>query len=250
MSRLRLSRLVKRFGIAAPRVAVRTQLSWYWRWLGMCVAGAAAIVIAQWLYDAGRRYAGYDRGEIEQELVRVKGEADVARNDLERLRATVDAADSKLAIERTAQQKLAEQVRGLERENASLREELAIFESMLASGAREGQLLAIQRFKVEADGAPGEYRFRLMLFAPGKRTERNFQGRLELLVKLDEAGRSAMMIMPEKGNSAAFQLAFKQFRRIEGSFKVSPNSTVESVQVRVYEAGSDQVKATQTVSPG
>lgn len=250
MSRLRFSRLAKRFGIAAPRVAVRTQLSWYWRWIGIFVAGALALVVAQWVYDAGRRYAGYDRGEIEQDLVRVKASAESARSELERLRGAVDAADSKLAIEHTAQLKLAEQVRGLEKQNAGLREELAIFESMLTSAARDARGLAIQRFMVERDVAPGEYRFRLMLFAPSRRAERGFEGRLELLVRLGEGGRSAIMVMPGKGNSAAYQLSFRQFRRIEGSFKISPSATLESVQARVYEAGSDQVKATQTVSPG
>lgn len=249
MRLFRLRRAVKRFGIAAPRVAVKTEVAWYWRWLGISLLGLAALVIANWAYDAGRRYAGFDRTEIEQELARVREAAEAARSDLEQLRAVANAADSKLAIERTAQQRLAEQVRGLERENASLREELAIFESMLAANSRDPSVLAIQRFKVEPDAAPGEYRYRLMLLAPGKRTERGFQGRLELLVHLTEAGRSAMMVLPEKGTAGAFQLAFKQFRRVEGIFKIPPKAQLESVQVRVYESGSEQAKATQTATP-
>ena len=250
MSRLRFSRLVKRFGISAPRVAIRAQLSWYWRWIGIFVAAAVALVLAQWVYDAGRRYAGYDQGEIEQDLVRVKASAESVNAELARLRAVVDAAENKLAIEHAAQKKLAEQVRGLEKQNAGLREELALFESMLASGARDAPGLAIQRFKVERDAAPGEYRFRLMLFAASKRAERGFEGRLELLVRVIECGRSAIMIVPDKVNSAAYQLSFRQFRRVEGSFRVSPTATLESVQAKIYEAGSDQARATQTFSPG
>lgn len=254
MRRLRLGRLAKRFGIAAPRVAVRTQLSWYWRWIGVILAGTCAILVAGWLYDAGRRYAGDDRGEIERELARAKSEADSAQQDLVRLRSAVDAADSKLAIERAAQQKLAEQVRSLEKDKARLREELAVFESMLASSTREGQSVAIQRFKVEPDVAPGEYRYRFLLFAPARRTDRSFQGRFELVLRLNEAGRGAMMVLPEKGNekaasAAAFQLAFRHFRRVEGSFRVQAEAKLENIQLRIYEAGSDQVRATETISP-
>jgi len=44
-------------------------------------------------------------------------------------------------------------------------------------------------------------------------------------------------------------LAFKYFRRVEGSFRVNPKARLENVQVRIYEAGGKQPAATQTVSP-
>ena len=69
-----------------------------------------------------------------------------------RLRAIANAADSRVSIERTAQLKLAQQIRTLEQENAQVREELATFESMLSSEARNAHTLSIYRFKVEADG--------------------------------------------------------------------------------------------------
>jgi hypothetical protein len=37
---------------------------------------------------------------------------------------------------------------------------------------------------------------------------------------------------------------------VEGIFRVDPKAKVESVQVRVYEAGSDQVRAAQNAAPG
>jgi hypothetical protein len=43
-------------------------------------------------------------------------------------------------------------------------------------------------------------------------------------------------------------LAFKYFRRVEGTFRVNPKAKVESVQVRVYETGSSQPRATQAVT--
>ena len=59
-----------------------------------------------------------------------------------------------------------------------------------------------------------------------------------------------MMSFPEPGDAAAaaFQLAFKYFRRVEGTFRVNPKAKVESVQVRVYETGSSQPRATHSVA--
>ena len=240
----------QRFGIAAPRVEVQTQIPWYWRWAGIAVLMGIAGAAAAWIYDAGRRYAGFDRSEVLQELQAVRSDLDSARAELERLRAIANAADSRVSIERTAQQKLAQQVRALEQENSRVREELAMFEQMLASEERHTQTLAIYRFKVEPDVLPGEYRYRLLLLTPTDRRGRDFSGRLELVVSLQEGGQSAMMSFPEPGDAGAgsFRLAFKYFRRVEGTFRVSPKAKVESVQVRVYETGSSQPRATHSVT--
>lgn len=242
--------LRRRFGIDAPRVAIQTQIPWYWRWAGLVLVLGLAGAAGGWIYDAGRRFAGFDRSEVVQELETVRGELEAARAELARLRAIANAADSRISIERTAQQKLAQQVRALEQENARVREELATFESMLASEERHTQTLAVYRFKVEPDVLPGEYRYRLLLLTPTDRRGRDFAGRLELVVSLQEGGQNAMMSFPEPGDAAAalFKLSFKYFRRVEGTFRVNPKAKVESVQVRVFENGSNQPRATHTVS--
>jgi hypothetical protein len=238
------------FGIAAHRVAVRSTRPWYWRWLGLAVFLGISAASAAWIYDAGRRFAGFDQSEVQEELSRVTRELDAAQKELERLRAIANAADARLSIERTAQQKLAQQIRTLEQDNARVREELATFESMLTSEARTGHAPSIYRFKVEPDVLPGEYRYRLLLVTPSSRRERDFSGRLELVVSLQEGGQNVMMSFPEQADAgaAAFRLAFKYFRRVEGTFRVSPKARVESVQVRVYETGSSQPRATHTVA--
>jgi hypothetical protein len=246
----RLWKLRQRFGIAAPRVAIHSHIPWYWRWVGIAVLVGISAAAAAWIYDAGRRFAGFDRSEVQQELAATQGDLAAAREELERLRAIANAADSRVSIERTAQQKLAQQIRALEQENARVREELATIETMLTSEARSAAALSIYRFKVEPDVLPGEYRYHLLLLTPTTRREREFNGRLELVVSLTEGGQSAMMSFPEPGDAgaSAFRLAFKYFRRVEGSFRVNPKARVESVQVRVYEAGSNQPRATHTVT--
>jgi len=240
----------KRFGIAAPRVAVHSPVAWYWRWLGVALLLGLSAAAAAWIYDAGRRYAGFDQSEVERELDTTKRDLAAAQAELERLRAMENAADRRLSIERTAQQKLAQQIRVLELENARVKEELATFEGMLSAETNNGAVLTIYRFKVEPDVLPGEYRYHLLLVTPRTRREREFNGRLELVVNLNDGGQNAMMSFPEPGDASAseFRLAFKYFRRVEGTFRVNPKARVENVQVRIFETGSNQPRAIQTLS--
>jgi hypothetical protein len=225
---------------------------WYWRWVGVAVLLGISAASAAWIYDAGRQFAGFDRSEVLTELQSVRGSLAEAHAELERLRAVANAADSRLAIERTAQQQLGQQIRTLEKDNARLREELATFESMLSSDARTASTVTVYRFKVEPDVLPGEYRYRLLLLTPTSRQQREFHGRLELVVNLTEGERSAIMSFPEPADAgaAAFKLGFKYFHRVEGIFRVSPKAKVESVQVRVYEGSATQPRATHSVTLG
>jgi hypothetical protein len=240
----------QRFGIAAPRVAVHSHVPWYWRWIGLAALLAVSAAAATWIYDAGRRFAGFDQSEVASELGVAKRELAAAQAELERLGAIANAAGSRFSIERSAQQKLAQQIRALEQDNARLREDLATFESMLSSEARSGTSLTVYRFKVEPDVLPGEYRYHLLLVTPRALREREFKGRMELVVTLTEGGQNAMMSFPEPADAgaAAFRLSFKYFRRVEGTFRVNPKAKVENVQVRIYEAGVNQPKATHTVT--
>ena len=248
---LKLRKLRQRFGITARKVAVRTEVAWYWRWLGVLVLLAFAAALAAWNYDAGRHLPGGDRHDAEHALAQARAELEAKHTELEHLRAIADAAGSRIAIERTAEQKLAEQVRTLEQENGRMREELAIFDKMLSTDWRTAPPLTIYRFKVEPDMLPGEYRYRLLL-ASGVGGDKDFQGHLELVVNLAVDGKSVIMVFPKQGDASAsaFRLAFKRFQRVEGTFRVDAKSKVDSVQVRIYENGFGQPRATQSVTLG
>ena len=248
----RLWKLRQRFGIAARRVSVRTHVPWYLRWLLLAVLFAFSAALAAWMYDAGRRFAGFDRGEIEQALAKARQDLAALSGELEGLRASANAGESRLSIERTARQQLAQQIRSLEQENARMREELAIFENMLSSAVAPPAPLGILRFKVEPDLLPGEFRYRLLLRTSAARKGKDFVGRLELVVNLTEEGRSAIITFPKAADAGgpAFRLSLKHFQRIEGSFRVSPKAKVDAVQVRIYEKGSAAARATQRVTPG
>lgn len=248
----KLRKISRRFGITAPRVAIRTETPWYWRWVIALALVAVTAAVGAWMYDAGQRLSGFDREQMARKLSAANSELDADRKELERLRAIANASDSRIAIERTAQQRLAQQLRALEDENSNLREELAIFERMLSSDPRSAPAISVNRFKVTPDVLPGEYRYRLLLISSGSQRDREFKGHLQLVLSLTDQGKSAIIRLPQEGDAgnSGFGLSFKYFRRVEGTFRIAPSARLEQVQVRVIEDGSNQVRATQILTLG
>src|SRR3954467_2659966 len=117
-----LKKLQLRFGISAPKMTVRTHVAWYWRWLGTMVLLAVSLALAAWMYDAGRRFAGFDRTELEGEVSKLKDSLAQLKDEAARLRSIASASESRLRIEQAAQTQLAGQVKALEDENNRLRE--------------------------------------------------------------------------------------------------------------------------------
>jgi hypothetical protein len=239
-----LKKIRQRFGISAPRMTVKTHVAWYWRMLGLVAVLSCSFALAAWIYDAGRRFAGFDRSEAEQELSSLRENVSKLVPEAEGLRASVNASESKLQIERAAQTQLLRQVKALEAENARLKEDLAFFENLMPSEQRDNKLL-INRFRVEQETLPGEFRYRLLLLQGGRR-DKPFQGNLQLLVTLQQDGKDAIITLPEEGAAETYGISFKYFQRIEGTFRVAPGARVKMVQVRIFESGSNQARATQS----
>jgi hypothetical protein len=238
-------RMSLRFGISAPKMTVRTHVAWYWRWLGMMLLLAMSLAVAAWMYDAGRRFAGFDRTELEQDLARLRESSAKLEDETARLRSIAGASESRLKIEQAAQAQLAGQVKALEDENNRLREDLAFFENLIPA-ERRGDKVSIHGFKVDRDVLPGEFRYRLLVLQGGRR-DREFRGSLQLIVEVQREGRSDMILMPNPADagSAAFKLNFKYFHRVEGTFRVPAEVRVRAVQVRVMESGSGEARAIQ-----
>lgn len=242
-----LRRLRGRFGISAPRVAVRTHIPWYWRMLAVVAVLSTSLALAGWIYDAGRRFAGFDRSETEQEIRILQGKVEELGREEARLRALVDSGESSMQIERSAQQQLARQNKMLEEENARLKEDLAFFENLaVAEGEKSG--FSLNRLRVDLDGAPGQYRYRALAAAQGGKKDREFKGSLQVVVALQQDGKSAMIIFPAQNDPdrQRFNLSFKHFQRIDGTFQVPADARVTSVELRLMQDGA--VHATQVMT--
>ena len=243
-----LRTLKRRFGIFAPRVAVRAHVPWYWRWLGYIVL-AGVVIGAGWkTYEHGMELAGFRHSEAQRVIAQMGEEIQSRDSRIAELRTQVAAAERQLQIDRATYGDLGRQVKLLSEENATLKEDLAFFQSLMASGQKELGL-SINRFRVQPDSLPGEYRYRFLLVQNGQRV-REFQGTLQFVVNLEQGDRKFAVTLPleEQKSAKEYQVNFKFFQRVEGTFKVAPGTVVRSLQVRVFEIGSITPKLSHSVS--
>jgi len=240
--------LRRKFGIAAPRVSVQTHVAWYWRWLGIIALGAFVVGVGWTTYDYGMELAGFRQSEAASALARLKEEIQKRETAIVEMRSQVASSQRQLQIDRATYGDLAKQVKTLSEENAALKEDLAFFQSLMASGGKELGL-SINRFRVQPDALPGEYRYRLLLVQSGQRIK-EFQGTLQFLVYLEQSDRKFVLTLPPEDQKSAreYQVNFKFFQRVDGTFKVAPGTTVKSLQVRVFENGVNAPKLLQTAS--
>ena len=236
------------FGISAPRMAVRAAIPWYWRWLGLIALALAIVLLSRATYDFGKKFAGFDQSEADHELRRLT-EANISlQQEIAQLRGQLAQRERQLQMERATYADLVKQMKELTEENATIKEDLAFFQTLMPSGGKDGGV-AVSRFLVQNDALPGEYRYRLMLTQSGQRSK-DFQGYVQFAVNLQQdSKKSVMALPPEDGNGGkGFRLNFRFYQRIEGTFRVAPNAVVKSMQVRVFEQGSSEPRLTQTVN--
>lgn len=245
---LKLRRLRSRFGIAAPRVTVRTYIPWYWRAVGLAFMGALALALAGWVYDAGRRIAGYDRSESAQEIGALRERVGELEAEVVRLRAASNASESSLQIERTAQLQLTAQVKSLEAENNRLKEENAVFERLSqGTGGRESPI-TISRLRVFPEGAVGRYRYQFLVAQNGENRGREFKGSVQVVAHLPPGTPDGMIVFPQADDPdpARFAVVFKHFRSIDGAFALPVGVKPKSFEIRIVQDGA--VRAAQAVT--
>ncbi len=240
---------VRRFGIDAPRLAVRPHMPWYWRWMGISVVVALAAGVAWFTYDFGLEYAGFRKSEAVWLRAELDETVQRQRTELAELNARTATAERQLQIERATFGDLARQVKGLSQENATLKEDLAFFQSLTAT-SKEGAV-SVNRFRLMPETVPGEYRYQLLLVQTGERAK-EFTGRLQFVLNLQQDGRKVVLMLPpdseQASNAKEYRVNFKLFQRVEGSFRIAPEATVKGLQVRVFEGNATTPKLTHNVT--
>ena len=227
---------------------MRAHVAWYWRWFGIATVAVLAVSIGWESYDSGLTFAGFRQSESDQTLVKLNQTIARQEQEIAEFRARAARAERQLAIESATYGEIAGQLKSLAEQNAALKEDLAFFQTLMPAGGGDSTVM-INRFRVHQEPLSGEYRYRLLLVQTGQR-EKDFQGRLQFVISASQNDKALVLTLPRAGEGDAkeYQLRFRFFQRIEGTFKVAPDASVKSLQVRVFENGSKAPKLTQTVS--
>ena len=81
-------RLRSTFGIGSSRMAIRSQLAWYWRWLlNLLMMGLVAAVV-WWLVQNSYRITGFNQEEARQQLGTLTAENQRMKQELDAARGT------------------------------------------------------------------------------------------------------------------------------------------------------------------
>lgn len=244
----KLRQISRRFSIAAPRLAVRPHLPWYLRWALVLPVVLLAGWLVWWAYDNGLELAGFHRVQTEDELSRLKQEVGALQGENAKLTTQLVDFERQMQMDHAANAEMERQLKGLNDEKAHLNEDLAFFQNLTQSGNRE-ENLSIQHLKVAHDTLPGEYHCSMLLVQSGQRPK-DFHGIMKLVVNVAREGQKSVLVFPAEKSpeSAAYQLDFKYYQRVERTFKVPAGMMIESLQVRIYEHGSSEPKIKQEVT--
>ncbi|HEY2628205.1 MAG TPA: hypothetical protein VGI57_03725, partial [Usitatibacter sp.] len=93
-------RIRSSFGIGSSRMAIRSQLAWYWRWTLNILMMAVVAAIVWWVVQNSYRITGSDIEEVRQRITSLTEEDRTLRQDLDSTKATLVERDRQLQIEK------------------------------------------------------------------------------------------------------------------------------------------------------
>lgn len=257
-------RIERRVNTSNRNLAVRPQTPWYIRVVWALLFVLAMGGIGWWSYISGLESAGFNRQQAELELAQRREQAEVHLAEIAQLSGKVASFERQVQMEQATNAELLAQVKNANEENVRLNEDLTLFQTLTVPGTRDGKL-TIQYFKVERDTLPDEYRYRLFLVQGGQKRMPAFQGKFQLLVNIRQGDNKSVLIFPQENSpttteerkiddaehpldNTIYQLNFKYYKRIERSFRIEPETTIENVEVRIYEQGVNEPKIKRSVT--
>jgi hypothetical protein len=234
---MRFRLLRRRLSASATRVAVRSALPWPLRWLVFALVLGLSGAAALWAFEFGKSIAGLESGSRE-DVVRLRAEVDQLREQSQQRQLLSQTAESLLTADRATLERLTAQVKQLEAENRTLRDDLGFFEKLIPAAQGEG--VAIRGLQAEVVGGM-QLRWQVLVIQAAARSAPEFKGRIELVVSGSLDGKPWTQTLPPGG----LALQFRQYRRMDGLLALPLNVVVKTVTVRILEGQT--VRAVQTM---
>lgn len=207
-------------------MSVRSALPWPLRWVAVAVVLGFSASIALWAFEFGKGIAGLDTN-AQEELGKLREEVVSLRADRDKTQSLANTSGSQLTAEKAVQEKMTRQMKQLESDNRSLRDDLGFFEKLLPAAGTES--VAIRSLQAELLSET-QLKWQLLVIQPVKNAP-NFNGKLDLTISGTQAGKPWLMNLP----GGAQVLQFKQYRRVEGVLDLPPLTAVKAVTAKVVE---------------
>ena len=240
---MRFRLLRRRLTISAPRMSVRSALPWPFRWALLAIVLGFCAAIGLWAFEFGKDIAGLEKGS-KDELMRLRAEVQVLRTDLAGAREERDQAQSiantagtLVTTEKSSRERLLTQVKQLEIDNRTLRDDLGFFEKLIPATGVDG--VAIRGLQAELhDGTKVKWQ---VLVIQANKNVSEFNGRLDVTFSgtLGDKPWTAALV----GGPQAIKI--RQYGRLEGEFELPAQAIVKSVTAKVMDGAI--ARATQSI---
>jgi hypothetical protein len=224
-------------------MVVRSAMPWPIRWVVLAIVLGFCAAIGLWAFEFGKDIAGLERGSKEELMqlraanAALRAEMLALKTERDQAQSIANTADTLVTAEKASQERLIAQVKQLEADNRTLRDDLGFFEKLIPSGGVEG--LAIRGLQAELN-ALGTLKWQALVMQAGRNTQ-EFTGRLEITLVGTANGKPWTASLPD----GAVAIKIKQYGRMEGEIALPPQVVVKSVSARVLEGAV--VRATQTL---
>jgi hypothetical protein len=159
------------------------------------------------------------------------------KSDLDKAQSISNTSGSLLTAEKATQDRLVQQVKQLEADNRSLRDDLGFFEKLMPTGGNDG--VAIRGLQAEVLGG-AQVKWQVLVIQPIK-SGPEFNGKLEMTFSGILAGKPWSMALP----NGAQNLQVRQYRRVEGVLDLPNGVQVKTISAKITEGSA--TRAVQTV---
>ena len=95
------------------------------------------------------------------------------------------------------------------------------------------------RVEPESGGIANLYHYHMLVAMQGGKKDFEFKGNLQLMLNLQHEDKNVMMLLPlpTEQNSQQYNINFKHFRRLDGTFRIPSGARIKSIEVRLMQGG-------------
>ncbi len=238
---MRFRLLRRRLTISAPRMAVRSALPWPLRWAMVAIVFGFCASIGLWAFEFGKDIAGLDQGskvemlQLRTQLAELQSELEKAREERDKAQSIANTAGTLVTVEKAAQEKVLQQIKQLEADNRTLKDDLGFFEKLIPASGVDG--VAIRGLQAELQKDVG-LKWQILVIQASKNAA-EFNGKVELTFTGQLSGKPWTATLPQQAVSV------RQYGRLEGVFEVPAQVVVKGVSARILEGMV--VRSTQSI---
>lgn len=202
-------------------------------WLLSFIIIVLLVLAVVWLsYEYGRRVAGFDASQVEQQIQGLQQQLEQAQADLAASQHQAAILERNSQIDGDATSELQATLTLTQNEVLELKKELTFYKSIVSPEDTK-RAVAIQTIQMDADGEGG-YNYRIMLSQRG-RNDRFVRGKLIVSFKGSQDGEATVIPLKNvsKQVTAPLKLGFKYFQNFEGKLQLPVTFRPELMRVQV-----------------